>query len=87
MRRSGVPAAAVAPTPAATPAAAPVAAAAPAVATAVATADVRLQTQSEGGGWGPKTQNQATAAWFQACRAKQWWWEVLGVGGIACKEQ
>ena len=46
MRRSGVPAAAVAPTPAATPAAAPVAAAAP----AVATANVHLQTQSEGGG-------------------------------------
>jgi hypothetical protein len=48
---------------------------------------LRSQTQSEGGGWGPKTQTQATAAWFRACYAKQRWWEVLGDGGIAHKEQ
>ena len=39
------------------------------------------QMQVGGGGWGLKTQNQATMAWFQVCCVKWRWWVVQGDGG------
>jgi hypothetical protein len=39
------------------------------------------QTQSRGGGWGLKTQNEAIAAWFWVCCVKWRWCVVDGGGG------